>query len=187
MSREYFHLKKKRHSFAFVKRMGGGSVSFLSARSRCFRDQSLPRFCPGRCRDQPAAGQPPLSSCPGFPARPCGGSLHGPRSLPPSAGVYVIRCESLQIPPLCVIWAGRSILPPPARRNNGEPPGLPRIIRNSNRDERDLLPSRRRMLQFLRKNKSMRLNGFSLAPRWGYTLFKFYPQFAVSGINSTAK
>lgn len=108
-------------------------------------------------------------------------------SLPPSAGVYVIRCESLQIPPLCVIWAGRSILPPPARRNNGEPPGLPRIIRNSNRDERDLLPSRRRMLQFLRKNKSMRLNGFSLAPRWGYSLFKFYSQFAVSGINSTAK
>lgn len=104
----------------------------------------------GRAGTSPGPGQPPLSSCPGFPARPCGGSLHGPvspLSLPPSAGVYVIRCESLQIPPLCVIWAGRSILPPPARRNNGEPPGLPRIIRNSNRHERDL-PSRRKTLQF---------------------------------------
>lgn len=105
-----------------------------------------------------------------------GGGLHGPvspslplRSLPPSAGVYVIRCESLQIPPLCVIWAGRSILPPPARRNNGEPPGLPRISRNSNRDERDLLPSKRKTLQFWRK-KQIDAVKWLLLPLGGATL-----------------
>lgn len=125
----------------------------------------------GTCWGQPAAGAVfPLL----LPGLPCGGSLHGPvspLSLPPSAGVYVIRCESLQIPPLCVIWAGRSILPPPARRSNGEPPGLPGIIRNSNRDERDL-PSRRKMLQFWRKKtKSMRLNSF-FYPSVGLHLFQ---------------
>lgn len=153
---------------------------------------SLPAdFTRGRAGRSPRPGQPPLSSCPGsrrvHAVVACMDQRLGSPSLPPAAGVYVIRCESLQIPPLCVIWAGRSILPPPARRNNGEPPGLPRIIRNSNRDEKDLLPSRRKMWQFWRKkNKSMRLNAFSFTPRWVYTCSNSI-QFALSDINFTAK
>lgn len=130
---------------SFLRVLGGSGTSL---------SPDFTRDVPGPARGRGSLPSPLL--LPGFPARPCGGGLHGPVSglcLPLAAGVYVIRCESLQIPPLCVIWAGRSILPPPARRNNGEPRGLPRIIRNSNRDERDLLPSRRKMWPFWRKKQ----------------------------------
>lgn len=82
MSREYFHLKKKRDSFAFVKSIGGwepllpGSGTSLS-----------PHFTRGGAGTNPRPGQPPLCSFPDFPARPCGAGLHGPvsplSSLPP--------------------------------------------------------------------------------------------------------
>lgn len=106
--------------------------SFLSRLLEAVRAQPTPAaglfgpVSPGGsgCRQPPpAAASPPLA----FPTRPRAGSWRGPaspRSLP-AAGVYVIRGESLQIPPLCVIWAARSILPPAARSNNGKPRGLP--------------------------------------------------------------
>lgn len=140
-------------------------------------------FHRGTCRDQPAPAAGafgPISQeasgrrqqptpLPSLPARPRGGGgSHGPaspRSLP-AAGVYVIRCESLQIPPLCVIWAGRSILPPSARRNNGEPPGLP----ETNQGWKGFDTERRgKCCSFRRKSKLTPLVGLSFAPR-GVTL-----------------
>lgn len=34
VSLKYFHLKKKRHSFAFLKRRGGRSLSLVAVRAR---------------------------------------------------------------------------------------------------------------------------------------------------------
>lgn len=59
--------------------------------------------------------------------------------------------------------------PSPCHRNNGEPPGLPRISRNSNRDERDLLPSKRKMLPFWKK-KQIDAFKWLLLPLGGATL-----------------
>lgn len=90
--------------------------------------------------------------------------------LPPS-GVYVIRCESLQIPPPCVIWAGRSILPPSLRRNNGESPVLPGIL--GNLSGQGGTGASRGAKQFQRRSKLITLNGFSFPPQSGYICSSF--------------
>lgn len=78
LSREYFHLKKQRHSFAFVKRRGGASPFVLLQLGGLGTGLS-PHFTRGGAGTRP--GQPPLPlPFPGFLACPCGGGLHGPVS-----------------------------------------------------------------------------------------------------------